>query len=329
MIIQCKQCRTKFRFDDALIQGDGVWMRCSRCQHVFFQDNPLQTKFELEEQVTNDEEQSAVNSALANDQKTSGFSMEAPSAISADEDVASFVNDVMEVKTNSDAQLNIEIGRTDSKIDNIENEYFHDSEVVDAFTQDSETITPPRKKRFGKALRLAIWIIVVAFVIPALIYFVVFPQMGDRLVKVAEKMMGTQEPPRPEMVIGQVKLQDIRQRILNNYISGQIRVVEGTAVNQADYPISRIIIKGEIVDAYSVVLAERASYAGYVLNDDELTTLPEEEILKRLAQPEGRNNANDKIMPNGQIPFMIVFAHEPAGVIKTTVTTIGAERLLQ
>jgi hypothetical protein len=33
-------------------------------------------------------------------------------------------------------------------------------------------------------------------------------------------------------------------------------------------------------------------------------------------------------MPNGQIPFMIVFPNEPAGVIKTTVVTIGVERLL-
>ncbi|MBE3139198.1 MAG: hypothetical protein IMZ53_01300, partial [Thermoplasmata archaeon] len=61
---------------------------------------------------------------------------------------------------------------------------------------------------------------------------------------------------------------------------------------------------------------------------DELTNLPEEEILRKLSQPEGLNNSNDKILPNGQIPFMIVFAREPAGVIKTTVTTIGAERLL-
>ncbi|MBE3085690.1 MAG: zinc-ribbon domain-containing protein, partial [Bacteroidetes bacterium] len=41
MIIQCRQCRTKFHFDDVLMEGDGVWMRCGSCQHVFFQDNPL------------------------------------------------------------------------------------------------------------------------------------------------------------------------------------------------------------------------------------------------------------------------------------------------
>jgi len=121
----------------------------------------------------------------------------------------------------------------------------------------------------------------------------------------------------------------VRHRLINNYILGQIGIVEGTAVNRADYPISRILINGEILDAYSVVLGEHTSYAGNILTDEELTNLSEEEILLKLSQPQGLNNSDDKIMPNGQIPFMIVFSHEPAGVIKTTVVTVGAERLLK
>src|SRR5512137_77225 len=40
MIIQCRKCETRFRFDENLMEGDGVWVRCSRCQHVFFQERP-------------------------------------------------------------------------------------------------------------------------------------------------------------------------------------------------------------------------------------------------------------------------------------------------
>ncbi|MDD5713267.1 MAG: DUF3426 domain-containing protein, partial [Smithellaceae bacterium] len=36
MIVQCSSCKTKFRFDEALIKGAGVWLRCSRCGDVFF-----------------------------------------------------------------------------------------------------------------------------------------------------------------------------------------------------------------------------------------------------------------------------------------------------
>ena len=38
MIIQCKRCETKFRFDESLLTGEGLWVRCSRCRHVFFQE---------------------------------------------------------------------------------------------------------------------------------------------------------------------------------------------------------------------------------------------------------------------------------------------------
>ena len=39
MVIQCKSCKTKYRFDETLITGDGIWVRCSRCQNVFFQQS--------------------------------------------------------------------------------------------------------------------------------------------------------------------------------------------------------------------------------------------------------------------------------------------------
>ena len=40
MIIQCSKCGTRFRFDETLVRGEGVWVRCSRCENVFFQENP-------------------------------------------------------------------------------------------------------------------------------------------------------------------------------------------------------------------------------------------------------------------------------------------------
>lgn len=173
-------------------------------------------------------------------------------------------------------------------------------------------------------------------IIPLLIYFYVLPQYGEQLVnngqlivKKINEYRGITELPTSGAVINQmVKLQDVRYRRVNNYILGQIGVLEGTALNRAEFPLSRIQIKGEIVDSYSVILGERVSYAGNILTDDELTNLSDEEILAKLHRPEGSNNSNDRIMPGGQIPFMIVFPSEPAGVIKTTAVTIGAERLL-
>jgi len=303
MIIQCRQCRTKYTFDDALMQGDGVWMRCSRCQHVFFLDNPLTVKQPIEASINR-------ASAFAKDalpaQGNGEVSYEEMLTSGKDADVVQFLNNVMEGEKN----------------------YSKEMEAMTGLDDGFNRTIPVETKGFWKTWKTAVWSIFVILIIPAVIYFLIFPQYGDRLVKIANQYFGAPEPEREDTVTGQVKLQDIRQRILNNNILGQIRVVEGTAVNQADFPISRIVIRGEIVDAYAVVLSERSSFAGNILTDDELATLSEEEILRILAQPSGRNNSNDMILPTGHIPFMIVFAQKTPGLIKTTLKTIGAERLL-
>lgn len=35
MIIQCEQCKTKFRLDDSRIKSNGVKVRCAKCRHIF------------------------------------------------------------------------------------------------------------------------------------------------------------------------------------------------------------------------------------------------------------------------------------------------------
>ena len=42
MVAQCKNCQTKFKFDETLIEGDGIWVRCNQCKNVFFLDNPAE-----------------------------------------------------------------------------------------------------------------------------------------------------------------------------------------------------------------------------------------------------------------------------------------------
>lgn len=116
--------------------------------------------------------------------------------------------------------------------------------------------------------------------------------------------------------------------MINNMAMGTIRVVEGTAINQSSFPMTRIRVKGEITDNLTVVLGVRESYCGNLLTDNELATMTDEQILKELSNPQGSDISNDRIESKSQIPFMIVFTREPAGVAKAFVTTVGAERLL-
>lgn len=334
MIIQCRQCRTKFRFDDSCMQGSGVWLRCSRCGHVYFQENQLAKKTVTDsiselEPVIVDEVMPAEESAK--------LSTETPSVFYRDKNGAYSPSRITGSEKYLSEEIDLGIEKAQEEIVSKKTEKTAETEKTEKTEKIGkiEKIEIPKKKKLrsskgsGRAWKIALWSVLVIVVIPCIIYLYVFPEIGEDLINQYNEYMGNSKPVTSGVFINQmVKLQDVRYRRINNYILGQIGVAEGTAVNRADYPVSRILIKSEIIDAYSVVLNERTAYAGNILTDEELTNLSEEEILTKLAQPQGLNNSNDKIMPNGQIPFMIVFSHEPAGVIKTTVVTVGAERLL-
>ncbi len=60
MIIQCDKCSTKFRLDDSRITGNGVRVRCTKCQNVFIVAPPPPV------------EEVGVEEVLGNDQVSSG-----------------------------------------------------------------------------------------------------------------------------------------------------------------------------------------------------------------------------------------------------------------
>ena len=60
-----------------------------------------------------------------------------------------------------------------------------------------------------------------------------------------------------------------------------------------------------ISDASDAVLGERIVFCGNLLTDAELSTLAEAEIQRELSRPQGSDVSNERIAPNGEIPFMM------------------------
>ena len=366
MIIQCRQCRTKFRFDDLNMEGDGLWMRCSRCHHVFFQENPLKSHppaavHEVLPVFTKEAETEKASAGLAFEPAaTPVVPPSVPPAVSPaappvepptappsaqnipEEDTAAVIDDydkaipepaeTEEVKTEPETTDQEDIELADITFARGSEEPDDTGEAADI----QEEQPPPPVRRKKSPWKVLLWTILVVFVIPGVISFVIFPKLGERYMKLGQhgvnrifSLFGGSKPSPGQYVAGFVKVQDFQQRFVDNNILGRkVRIVEGTVLNQSDFSIARIMVTVELLDADSSVLSERVSYAGNVLTDQELATLSEEEIMKRLSVPEGRNNLNEKVIPNGQIPFMIVFTKDPPGTFKTSVIVSGAERLL-
>ncbi|HYA15524.1 MAG TPA: DUF3426 domain-containing protein [Syntrophales bacterium] len=200
-------------------------------------------------------------------------------------------------------------------------------------------ITPePAKKKskhvsWGISMRLSILFLV--FVVVMQGYLWMYPEAGYQTIEwmhfnfpMMDQLLGIEKVQKQDIITDQVEFINVRQRFVDNESLGNLRVIEGEVVNHADFPIAKIKVMGELFDSSEALLVARMSYCGNVLQDEILSRLKEEEIRSALSTSSGGNLSDNKILPKGQIPFMIVFTHEPPGVAKATVTAVWAERIL-
>ena len=334
MIIQCRKCETRFRLDDTLIEGDGVWVRCSRCRHVFFQQRSAGDASAVEPEIpsvrisdarrNSDDRFPAAGDRL----KRTETQAEAvpPTPIHAER----------EPEADFDREPSIEgLGADLGKETLAGLAAADEKESVEMLEEEPPAGGTGRKgwgRTFLKLMALLVFVVVVA----GTVYLYLFPQIRTQVltwaapwlwgVPVLENLVAPQMK-NGGTVPAPVRIKDIRQRSVANLLVGNLRVIEGVAVNQAPYPLARIRVRLVIADAYDVVLGEKIVYCGNLLTDAELGALAEAEIQRELSIQQGSDVSNERIAPNGEIPFMIVFNQEQAGAIKTTVIPGGADRL--
>jgi hypothetical protein len=184
--------------------------------------------------------------------------------------------------------------------------------------------------------RRSVWILgailVVLLCIGAFLYL--YPSAIDTIMgkalQVYPAITGLLSGESPAKAIGpaQVKIVDLKQRLVENAVMGPIRVVEGMAVNASSAPMTRIKVKAELYDVIGTRVMEGSSYCGNLLTDYELKTAEEAFMIKKMSTPQGTDISNERIVPNSMVPFMILFLREPPGVVKTLVMPVEAERLL-
>jgi hypothetical protein len=198
-------------------------------------------------------------------------------------------------------------------------------------------LTPePSKKKskqvsWGRSMRL--FALFLVFIVVTEGYLWMYPDVGYQTIEwmhsnfpMMDQLLGIEKAQR-DIITDQVEFINVRQRFVKNESLGNIRVIEGDVVNLADFPIAKIKVMGELFDSSGALLVARIFYCGNVLTDETLARLREEEIRSALSVLSGGNLPNNQILPKGQLPFMIVFTHEPTGVAKATVTAVGAERI--
>ncbi len=338
MIVQCKKCETKFRFDEFLIEGEGVWVRCSRCKNVFFLDDPDIGGELLPFFVENDKEDTHLHMQEKTLEPARGYVkqifLEQPRLFmdKKEEDLIALEKEsYAKIRGGKkDKELHIDTEKDNNELDMV---YLQDDEAK-AQGKKKDNISSVKEKPTLSRGRKWIFLFVLLLLIGG--FLCLFTEIGNQYTKqissrfwtVIEKIQG-KNPKSDDVGPAQVELADIHQRLVGDVpLLGTIRIIEGTAINQSSHPMSRIKIRGEITDKTGVILGVKESYCGNILIGDELATMTDEQIQNKLSNPQGSNVSNDQVVPKKRIPFMIVFTREPPGVVKTFVVPVGAERLL-
>jgi predicted Zn finger-like uncharacterized protein len=337
MIITCRKCETRFRFDENLMEGDGVWVRCSRCQHVFFQEKAAGDSPAAESEIPSvrisDARRTPDDRFPAADERSlpTGVKAEIPPQPRED------VEQTPPVEFGREPSIEEMDGDLEKEpLDNPAAGVEKEEEAVDEEEEAAEGGTG--RRRWGRTLLKLIALVIFLVIVAGTVYLYLFPEVRTQVLgwaspwlrgmPVLENLLGT-EMKSGGTVLAPVRIKDVRQRSVANLLSGDLRVIEGVAVNQASYPLARIRVRLVIADAYDVVLGEKVVSCGNLLTDAELGAMTEAEIQRELSIPQGSDVSNERIAPNGGIPFMIVFSQEQAGAVKTTVLPAGADRLPQ
>lgn len=292
MIIQCEKCSTKYRFDDNLMGGEGIWVRCSRCKHEFFQENMFARPFPAVDE-------DAVLRHL--DDLRSGIKDREPEDLS---------------------------------FENLPKEEEETSVVREGVGGREEK--PARGKggfmRYVKGFFkiLIIFVLVVLFAAMCLWSYMQAGGVSLKNITSSIPYLNQVFPAEDPGVVklSQIKIANLKQRYVQHWILGNLLVVEGAAWNSTPFPVARIRVEVRLFDAKGVELAREEAFAGNLLTDTELTTLPEENMKRELAASQGSDVSNDRVEPRGQIPFMIVFSRDYPTAKKTTVHISGVEKLL-
>ena len=201
--------------------------------------------------------------------------------------------------------------------------------VEEEEVEDEGQEEPPRTS-FWTTGRLVAYSILVFLVVGG-VYFWLNPGIARDVIDfvypgAADRTMGP-APASPVATAGGINFAEVKERFTKSTASGDILVISGLAVNEYEYPVARLKLRGKILDNTGKVLGEVEAFAGNLLTDDELNRLTDKEVLAELQKPEGSDMPNTNIRSRASIPFMLVFMNPPKEVDEFIIELSGVERM--
>jgi predicted Zn finger-like uncharacterized protein len=337
MIIECKQCGSKFKLDEGLLREEGSKVRCSVCTNVFKaypksvvpgddvkqkvvdqslgETVTLDTHPTLEEKrpepLLEDTFEAELAKALQEDSETKRIETISPDQIPEEEGE--------ELRFDFEEGITHEPPAEEAPASTPQREIAKTSEAP----SKPEKAVAKKRRKAGVPRFLMIVLIVVLLLTggaAALLYFA--PEQVPEYLASYLGVVGKPEVKDPG--VRRLSFKNVSGKFYQSSKAGNLFCIQGMVFN--DYPGSRsfIRVKGSLLDEKGVAVKQKLAFAGNTFSENELKDMTLEQINQGMANRTGKENANVNVKTKASVPFMIVFEELPDNLSEFTVEAVSS-----
>ncbi len=342
MVITCPECSTRFNVAEERIPNTGAKLRCARCRHVFMVHKPVPEEETMVSSAPKPDSPSEAQPAVSDSVDT--FSHR---PLGTPDDPASF-SDVDTNDSDFDYDRFRELDTSDTTTEeftfgneeelapppaqdlesvseppnallNAPQEQEEAKELTSAPVQKHKKATAPGSSAFSILIKAMLLIILAALIIGGVYIYLDGPEnINDKL----KQYFGQTSEESPG--IDQISLGTLEGRFLQNEHAGELFLIRGEAINNFNQPRSAIQVKGVLYDQHGKPLMQKTVFCGNPISDEQLRTLPFDDLEQLMGNQFGKDLSNMKVDPRRNIPFDIVFKDLPANIAEFSVNVTSS-----
>ncbi len=347
MDIQCENCRTVFNIDETLIKEGGSKVRCSICRHVFMAYPPVRVLDAMETEIPIDPSKRGTDQETVDELvplfdehresevkgKDEGLESDLDSVYkdAFQEPAGELAGKIKEGPEDTQDLMEDTVGGGEERLAYDPAVDFLAMDNIDDRSEEHEGAAEPMKKVLSKK-KSSKWafIIVLVVVLLALLGAVVAinywkPELIPSPVRSflensVSSFLKTPEKKGPvDPGVRLLEFSSVAGSFVDSEKGGRLFVIRGVVGSKYPKPRSYILIKGHILDNKGEAVKSKQSYAGNTFTDEEIKTLPLEEIKRAMNNRDGMARKNFNLSSGATIPFMIVFDNLPDNLSEFTV----------
>jgi predicted Zn finger-like uncharacterized protein len=330
MIIECEQCRSKFNLDESLLYPGGSRVRCSLCKRVFTAYPPepatsqqtAQPLDELEETVALDSPPVLEESLAPRARGTTEPEFDMAFQEAMEEDAAPEPISLDQIPAEEPTLDMAEaVGRA-SRIEEQVTKMDMDKKGPPVSEEAAAKPTPRKEARLSHLLSIILAVLVVIVGGSLGVYFFAPDLLPDSLSFL--------KPPKKQEVtdvgVARLSFKDVKGTFVQSEKAGQLFAIQGVITN--NYPKGRsfILVKGSLLDDKGKAVKIKMAYAGNSFTEEQIKTMPLEEINKELKNRLGAKKSNFNIKPEAGVPFTIVIEELPDNLSEFTVEAVSSSQ---